>query len=306
MVGVLATVLLTYVQKLSMRHCEVVAKALLRKFPFLKEHVSFHNNKLHKPIRRCSFLVKMNMTPLLLHQSIVWPLNTALFLLWCCVCECVPILQHSWTNFIYTHVVKMLIGRPKLLAVKRRQASLQHQQSDVKSTLRSTVTRCFLMVQKTIQQISAKFWCCFIQKEVYSGHYTKCRWYCQGASLLIKISICELSYTSLDIVCHLKPLYFHPDVTWILFYHRLQLFQRSYPGPKLIIKTTPTNYLYSAHTTPLNTNDHAFFNDWVRPPVRLFVVTDCIASSWLLLANSSQYFFTWCGSFWSPVVKSAT
>lgn len=39
-VRVLATVLLTHVQKPSKRHCEVVAKALVRKFPFLKEYVS--------------------------------------------------------------------------------------------------------------------------------------------------------------------------------------------------------------------------------------------------------------------------
>ena len=39
-VRVLATVLLTHVQKPSMRQCEVVAKALVRKFPFLKEYVS--------------------------------------------------------------------------------------------------------------------------------------------------------------------------------------------------------------------------------------------------------------------------
>ena len=39
-VRVLATVLLTYIQKPSMRQCEVVAKALVRKFPFLKEYVS--------------------------------------------------------------------------------------------------------------------------------------------------------------------------------------------------------------------------------------------------------------------------
>lgn len=39
-VRVLATVLLTHVQKPSKKHCEVVAKALVRKFPFLKEYVS--------------------------------------------------------------------------------------------------------------------------------------------------------------------------------------------------------------------------------------------------------------------------
>jgi len=39
-VRVLATVLLTHIQRPSMRHCEVVAKALVRKFPFLKEYVS--------------------------------------------------------------------------------------------------------------------------------------------------------------------------------------------------------------------------------------------------------------------------
>ena len=39
-VRVLATVLLTHVQKPTKRQCEVVAKALVRKFPFLKEYVS--------------------------------------------------------------------------------------------------------------------------------------------------------------------------------------------------------------------------------------------------------------------------
>ena len=39
MVHVLATVLLTHVQKPSTRHCEAVGKALVRKFPFLKEYV---------------------------------------------------------------------------------------------------------------------------------------------------------------------------------------------------------------------------------------------------------------------------
>ena len=40
MCRVLATVLQTYVQRPSVAHCEVVAKALVRKFPFLKEYVS--------------------------------------------------------------------------------------------------------------------------------------------------------------------------------------------------------------------------------------------------------------------------
>lgn len=39
-VRVLATVLLTHIQRPSKRHCEVVAKSLIRKFPFLKEYVS--------------------------------------------------------------------------------------------------------------------------------------------------------------------------------------------------------------------------------------------------------------------------
>ena len=39
-VRVLATVLLTHVQRPSKRQCEVVAKSLLNKFPFLKEYVS--------------------------------------------------------------------------------------------------------------------------------------------------------------------------------------------------------------------------------------------------------------------------
>ena len=41
-VRVLATVLLTHVQKPSKRQCEIVAKSLVRKFPFLKEYVSFY------------------------------------------------------------------------------------------------------------------------------------------------------------------------------------------------------------------------------------------------------------------------
>ena len=41
MCRVLSTVLQTYVQKPSMKHCEIVAKALVRKFPFLKEYVSY-------------------------------------------------------------------------------------------------------------------------------------------------------------------------------------------------------------------------------------------------------------------------
>ena len=52
-----------------------------------------------------------------------------------------------------------------------------------------------------------------------------------------------------------------------------------------LIKTTPSNYLYSAHTTPLTLMTTPF---WVRPAIRLFVVADCITSSWLLLATSSQ------------------
>ena len=39
-VRVLATVLLTHVQRPSKRQCEVVAKSVVRKFPFLKEYVS--------------------------------------------------------------------------------------------------------------------------------------------------------------------------------------------------------------------------------------------------------------------------
>ena len=47
-VRVLATVLLTHVQRPSKRQCEVVAKSLVRKFPFLKEYVSMHlMNALH-------------------------------------------------------------------------------------------------------------------------------------------------------------------------------------------------------------------------------------------------------------------
>ena len=41
MCRVLATVLQTHVQRPSIAHCAIVAKALVRKFPFLKEHVSF-------------------------------------------------------------------------------------------------------------------------------------------------------------------------------------------------------------------------------------------------------------------------
>ena len=51
-------------------------------------------------------------------------------------------------------------------------------------------------------------------------------------------------------------------------------FSAQLPGPKLTIKTMPTKNLNSAHTTPLNTNDHALFNDWARPAIRFFVVTD--------------------------------
>ena len=40
-VRVLATVLCTYVQRPSMRDCEIVAKSLVAKYSFLKEHVSF-------------------------------------------------------------------------------------------------------------------------------------------------------------------------------------------------------------------------------------------------------------------------
>lgn len=40
MCRVLGTVLQTYVQRPSIKHCEIVAKALVRKFPFLKEYVS--------------------------------------------------------------------------------------------------------------------------------------------------------------------------------------------------------------------------------------------------------------------------
>ena len=39
-IRVLATVLCTYVQRPSMRDCEVVAKSLVAKYTFLKEHVS--------------------------------------------------------------------------------------------------------------------------------------------------------------------------------------------------------------------------------------------------------------------------
>ena len=39
-VQVLATMLWTYVQKPSSRDCEIVAKSLVCKYPFLKEHVS--------------------------------------------------------------------------------------------------------------------------------------------------------------------------------------------------------------------------------------------------------------------------
>ena len=40
MCRVLATVLQTHVQRPSVAQCEIVAKALVRKFPFLKEYVS--------------------------------------------------------------------------------------------------------------------------------------------------------------------------------------------------------------------------------------------------------------------------
>ena len=39
-VRVLATVLCTYVQRPSIRDCEIVAKSLVAKYAFLKEHVS--------------------------------------------------------------------------------------------------------------------------------------------------------------------------------------------------------------------------------------------------------------------------
>lgn len=42
-VRVLATVLLTHIQRPSKRQCEVVAKSLIRKFAFLKEYVSVHS-----------------------------------------------------------------------------------------------------------------------------------------------------------------------------------------------------------------------------------------------------------------------
>ena len=38
---VLGTVLQTYVQRPSIKHCEIVAKAVVRKFPFIKEYVSY-------------------------------------------------------------------------------------------------------------------------------------------------------------------------------------------------------------------------------------------------------------------------
>lgn len=41
MIRVLATVLCTYVQRPSMRDCEIVAKSLVAKYSFLKEHVSY-------------------------------------------------------------------------------------------------------------------------------------------------------------------------------------------------------------------------------------------------------------------------
>ena len=47
MCRVLGTVLQTHVQKPSMKHCEIVAKALVRKFPFLKEYVSHLLLKFH-------------------------------------------------------------------------------------------------------------------------------------------------------------------------------------------------------------------------------------------------------------------
>ncbi len=40
MVLILATVLQTYIQRPSMKQCEVVAKSLVRQYPFLKEDVS--------------------------------------------------------------------------------------------------------------------------------------------------------------------------------------------------------------------------------------------------------------------------
>ena len=52
MVRVLATMLLTYVQHASMRDCEVVAKSLIRKYPFLGDFVS---GKL-TPVIFCSYV----------------------------------------------------------------------------------------------------------------------------------------------------------------------------------------------------------------------------------------------------------
>ena len=40
-IRVLATMLCTYVQRPSMRDCEIVAKSLVARFSFLKEHVSY-------------------------------------------------------------------------------------------------------------------------------------------------------------------------------------------------------------------------------------------------------------------------
>lgn len=41
MVRVLATMILTHTSKASVSDCEYVAKALVQKFPFLKEYVSY-------------------------------------------------------------------------------------------------------------------------------------------------------------------------------------------------------------------------------------------------------------------------
>lgn len=40
MVRVLATMLCAFVQRPSMRECEIVAQSLVQQYPFLKEHVS--------------------------------------------------------------------------------------------------------------------------------------------------------------------------------------------------------------------------------------------------------------------------
>lgn len=86
-VRVLATVLLTHVQKPSMRQCEIVAKALVRKFPFLKEHVS---------------VLQFYMS------AFLWKLGLWVFVLKCTSTRCRygdwlnSFLQHSWTDFIYT------------------------------------------------------------------------------------------------------------------------------------------------------------------------------------------------------------